>query len=201
MEVRGIDPVLIRYPGDKVLDAVMRPPRGIAAFGDLIRTLQTSSSSPRFGTVTRLLAVADSDDAPTQNFELVVEQLRKRFPNHTMPTEPGQRVVGNPALQVMMLPLVGAGSIEGCCVAAANSMNAQVAAAVETFLGTLPPQRRTPIQNSDKNLGKFRITASVAALSSDPTLWFGRAVLEANLIPLNHSSFDGIADVLRDFAS
>lgn len=199
MAERGLPFIAVR-PALKSKPSGERGARGgLSSIGTTIQALQTGSDFP-FHSVERLMVWADNDRDPNQNFKDVLKQLKRRFPDRTMPQNPLEVIAGHPSLRVAMLPLNGdQGNLECCCVPAADSAaNAVTKNAVSTFITALP----NAVRQDAARVGKLRLRGLISAQAQNPFISFKQTLEDApHLINWSHKSLTPIANVLKDFVT
>jgi hypothetical protein len=153
---------------------------------------------PGFDKVSGIIVVADNDDDPSSAFDNVKNQIVS-VGSYAVPSQPLEIASGNgsPDLVIVMLPSsVSTGALETLCLPAAFHSSIALQQCVEEFAQCASIQS-WPMSKQSKS--KLRCVLS-AACKSDPNTPLRYAWSRPeSLIPLSHSSFDEIAQYLRDF--
>jgi hypothetical protein len=131
----------------------------------------------------------------------VCEHIERVFGFGAAPCAPLQstaRTATRPqAVTVLMVPWMDEhGTLERMCIEAARAANGTVSGHVDTFLGLIYAER----WRSESRYGKAWLRTYLAARARDPFVALGHVFSDPRqrgLIPVNHTSFDRIADVLR----
>jgi len=152
--------------------------------------------------VKAILVTADNDDDPPTRFSEIQEQIR-RAGGYGVPDAELQvaRSAGTlPDIVIMMLPLNGTpGTIESCLLPSALSKWPELESPLEEYL------RCSPANDwEDRKKAKMKMQCVLAATCrQDPntsiSLLWGRP--EDYHIPVDHTCFDGIANILQDFGN
>jgi len=150
-----------------------------------------------FTKLTDIIIVADNDDSPNKRFGSVVEQINRFFGHGFAPAVPRVKGVKQPRVSILMIPWDGEeGHLERMCVEAARGSNSNLGQNIDWFLDLSGADKWA---NSRRGKAWLR-TYLAAACEKDPCLPLGEVFEQAkhhSLIPVNHSSFDRIADFLR----
>src|ERR1700730_1281682 len=147
-----------------------------------------------------ILIVADNDDAPIVSFSNVCNHVEQLFGER--PSAPLVKTRTRPiAITVLMIPWTDVdGHLEKLCIESAKEADRTTANNVQTFMDLLFYER----WESESRRGKAWLRANLAArCARDPFVPLGEVFREAryrHLIPLNHNSFNQIANVLATFA-
>ncbi len=149
-----------------------------------------------------ILIVADSDDSPVESFANVCSHIEQFFGPGTRPSAPLRKTQTRPiSVTVLMMPWTDVkGHLERLCIDAAIDADKTIADNVQTFMSLIFAERWT----SESRRGKAWLRTNLAArCARDPFVPLGEVFREDryhHLIPVNHSSFDRISDVLASFA-
>lgn len=154
-----------------------------------------------FQSLRGILIAADNDDDRRERFQRTCSQIEEVFGPGTAPTQPLQPTRTIPPVTVLMIPWVDRdGHLELLCREAARHANRQIGADVDTFMGLLHSDRWP----SDSRRGKTWLRVCLAAACErDPFVPLGLVFRESpyqQLIPVDHPSFQAIADILAKFA-
>lgn len=198
---RNLGDISIRNTGDS-------NPEGKGSFSKFGKLLLYMSTCRGFEEVTDILIVCDSDIDPEENFNNLVRQICTVENQSVMPaiqfvapTVFLTPSMGSPTLRVLSLPWIDEpGNLECLCVDAAKDTTAH-ARHVDVF-GNSTGAYFWPSHNS---VGKFSMRAILAATNErDPSIGIGKLWEGGNkdrFVPLGHSSFNRVADVLNVFLS
>jgi hypothetical protein len=178
------------------------PAGGNSKFYDSLNKFNLERTN-EFRGLSHILFVADNDETPKANFDNICAQINRFFKANVAPNAPLVRVPRagtRPSLTVLMMPWTDEnGHLEKLCVAAARQADKKMAEKVDTFMATINSDK----WKSESRVGKAWLRTNLAARCvPDPFVPLGRVFEDAplrNLIPVTHSSFDVIADVLRTF--
>lgn len=172
-------------------------PGGNQGFGDRLRSLRTEGTKKVVG----LLVVSDNDDNPTSSFNRVREQIASAG-GYGVPDEPLVVAKGHstdPPIVVMMVPWAGrTGQLETLCLEAMSDRWPDITRCVHE----LSQCTGAADWESQGKREKMRLRAMLASLCrTDPniSLQFAWSKTPSDMIPLNHSAFDQIANFLWDF--
>jgi hypothetical protein len=174
--------------------------KGNGEFAAAIRAFQVSRTAD-YNSLREILIVADNDDCPRDRFANVRTQIDRVFGTGTAPDAPLQKTPRTAtraaAITVLMIPWANEqGHLERMCVEAARDADKNIAAHVDTFMDLI----RAESWRNESRFGKAWLRTNLAArCSRDPFIALGRVFTEARyngLIPVDHSSFDRIAEVL-----
>jgi hypothetical protein len=179
---------------------VMSEVESNANFGTYIRGISTQ---PRFMQDCRaILIVSDNDESPADSFKLIKTQLNHiGFPSPARPLEIAKKK-DMPSVGVVMLPYPPVnGMPEGCLetllIPAMEFANGAQAVCVDQLLTCINSAAWPKKSSRDK--AKVRCLIS-AVWSDDPMKGLQYCFsADKGLIPLGHTAFDGIADILRNF--
>jgi hypothetical protein len=173
--------------------------RGNPKFGDHLAALTAQSD---FSKRKAILLVSDNDESANKSFAFIKTQLNDSgFPSPTRPLEIAKKL-NLPALGVLMLPYPDVdGSSNGCLetllIPAMEAAHAIEAACVNQLM--LCASVATWPKKSSRDKLKVRCLISTF-WKDDPMhgLNYCFSPLKG-IIPLDHSIFDGVAEVLRHF--
>ena len=188
--VRGLPPAIVIEAG------------GNTVFRKALNDFKVSKTRV-FNSLEKILVVADNDEDPAASFANVRTQIEQMFGNGTAPNAPLQKkVTRSPTLQieisVLMVPWTGEkGHLEKMCVEAARESNRQIGNHVDTFLDLIHAANWA----NESRHGKAWLRTNLAARSDrDPFVALGDVFNDPRyqpLIPVDHPSFNPIADTLR----
>ena len=171
-------------------------PAGYTKFGRALRGVRTATG---FDRVRRVLLVADNDEDPVGRFQNIATQVQELL--GASPPAPLQSIaVDNYELAIMMVPWTGvAGRLETLFVESAQDRDAHMADFVDEFVDHAGIVGRW---NDDLAVKDAWLRSDLAIrCKQNPFIYLGTAFTEhPELIPLDHGSFDQIANFVRDFA-
>ena len=172
------------------------PCSGNGGFANAIRAFRTKRTR-QYNALRDILIVADNDDSPSERFSSVCAQIEQVFGLGTRPSAPLLKTHTKPAVTVLMIPWTNMnGHLEKLCIESAQDADKTVAEQVQTFMDLIRANR----WDSESRYGKAWLRTNLAArCSRDPFVPLGEVFRESryhDLIPVNHSSFDQISDVL-----
>lgn len=173
---------------------------GNTKFGERIRSFRVGTSG--FAEkIKRLVIVADADLDAGAAFENVQNQLR--FAEIDPPSHPNELKPGALSVAVVILPYIGVGCLESiCCEPAEQTVKVKIRDCVSKFVEQVADQDWTEVQRS-----KLRLRVLMAAAwRKDPGVQL-MALLndqgtgaDPTVIPLQHASFDWIANLIDEWA-
>jgi hypothetical protein len=151
-----------------------------------------------------IILVADSDDSPHQNFLLVKKQIKKTK-WFCVPNNPGviARTGRRPPVMVLMLPDNNtSGCLETLLFISAGEKRLDKKKCVEKYIECIDATRWTP-----SKLAKLRMRVLISgSCPTDPYtgmqwLWTKKKGRAVDLVPLDHSCFDGVVRTLNSVFS
>lgn len=171
---------------------------GNTMFGRSLRANRVSAVA-NFGIVKSILVVSDNDNDPASRLQLVKDQLNDA--GYTVPQnelEFVQSPDGRPDIAIMMLPLLAQhGNLETVCRGAVEHKWNDLVPTLDAFTNASPAK--------DWNVGhldKMRIQCLLAATCEpNPNASLSGVFQENERFhpPLDHASFDAIADFLANW--
>jgi len=147
-----------------------------------------------------ILIVADNDEDPNGRFREVCDHIVRIFGQGVGPTAPQQKTKTTPAVTVLMIPWTNErGHLEQLCCKSAKNAAKGVGSIVDNFFALLGSGAW-----NQSRYGKawLRVNLAVRCVQ-DPFIHLGTVFDEPryhSLIPVDHSSFDRIANFLATFA-
>jgi len=177
------------------------PSSGNGGFANAIRAFRAGRTK-QYNALRNILIVADNDENPAASFSNVCDHIEQLFGSGTRPSAPLEKTKTRPiAVTVLMIPWTDVnGHLERLCIESATEADKAIAGHVQTFMDLIFADRWA----SESRRGKAWLRTNLAArCSRDPFVPLGEVFREdqyRHLIPLNHRSFDRIADVLASFA-
>ena len=190
IQQRGLPPFDIGYPGKPETET-----GGRGGFGELLRALRVRRDFPQ---ITAILVVSDSDEDPDGSFAEVRAQIASAG-GYPVPAQPLNVATsaGFPAIVVMMLPWVGqAGNLETLCLPAMYERWPDQRNCLNAFSGCMATDG-WPITRQSQ----MRLRSLIAGIClQDPNTSLTHAwSRNLDLIPLENSCFDQVADFLSTF--
>ena len=147
-----------------------------------------------------ILIVADNDEYPATSFSSVCKQVKKVYGVEKVPQRPLEKLGHNPSITIFMLPWENElGSLESLCIEASRSVNRPFAVHVDTFSALIGADNWPTATRRHK---MWLRTMLAACCVRDPFVFLGsvfRDPRNGNLIPLDHPSFQRVANVLSGF--
>jgi len=179
------------------------PCAGSGGFAQAIRAFRLAYTKP-YNALRDILIVADNDQTPDECFDRVCKQIEQVFGSGTAPSQPLQTArtrAAEPAVTVLMIPWTGErGHLERLCVESARAADQAIGQHVQTFMDLIGADR----WDNESRHGKAWLRVDLAGrCERNPFVSLGEVFRETryhNLIPLNHRSFDRVANVLTRFA-
>jgi hypothetical protein len=173
---------------------------GNSRFAEAIRAFQISRTKT-YNSLRDIVIVADNDETPDASFQNVRNQIEVVFGSRTAPAEPLRRTTNvKPAISVLMIPWTGQiGHLEKLCMDSANAADRGVGDKVDTFMAMIAAER----WKNESRFAKAWLRSNLAARCADPFVPLGHVFEEQKylkLIPVDHTSFDNIANFLGSFA-
>ena len=148
-----------------------------------------------FDDVTDLIVIADNDDSPQRSFETVCE-LIEAAPGYTAPNAAEVPVGRNPRLTILMLPGDGlAGQLETLCLEACLDNWPELANCLNAFI-QCNPSLATWDRGKQEKMKMRTLISSICSTDPNTSLTHAWSRTE-QIIPLQHSCFDGIVNFLR----
>lgn len=174
--------------------------QGNRQFANALRAFQIKRPKT-FKNFSRILIVADNDETPDANFASVCRQIEDIFGVGSRPTARRVRTQGTPSIAVLMLPWDDKhGHLERLCAKSAHWANRTIGDKTDHFMARLLADKW-----SESRQGKSWLRSNLAArCESDPFISLGKVFTDSRhhgLIPVEHNSFNAIADYLISFAS
>lgn len=189
---RGLPTFDILNPADRFEGAR----GGIDQIGALIEGF---TIRPGFSDLTDILIVIDNDSNANTNLQKIQHQLANiKSHAYSIPQAFMQKAAGAPNVSIASWPWQSAdGNLEKYCLEAAQSVDQNITACVDAF-GQCVGADQWPSKN---RIGKFKLRAIIsAACTQNPTLPLGQIWdNHSHLVPLNHHSFDDLAQYLSTF--
>jgi hypothetical protein len=150
-----------------------------------------------FANIKHILFVADNDDTPADQFDLVCNQIERLRGLGTAPSAPLIRKGKNPSVEVLMLPWTNEkGTMEAVCIGAAREAHKQDGRRIDDFMGFIGAQQWT----NESRRGKAWLRSNLAIrCEKDPFISMGDAISDPrhqDLIDFTDNSLDRIARVL-----
>jgi hypothetical protein len=148
-----------------------------------------------------IIIAADNDEDPPGRFRNVCTHIERVFGSGTAPTAPLRRTLKmRPRVTALMIPWAEErGHLERLCCDAAKYSDKTVGGHIDTLMGLLHADKWT-----QSRFGKAWLRTNLAArCERDPFIPLGVIFEEnryADMIPLDHPSFQRIADFLSSFA-
>jgi hypothetical protein len=165
-------------------------PGGNSRFAGKLRSLRFAN----LNVIKRILLVTDADHDRDERFEWLCKQIVDAGFGPA-PARPLEESAGDPNISIMLIPLdEPSGCLECICQAAARQADVRTGQYVDTFVS----QAAKP-DWSDIHKNKVWLRTNLAARARDPFVFFGSVFRDPknhNIIPLDHKSFQPIADVL-----
>lgn len=179
-----------------------RQPTGNASFESRLKALAAASAMAdypfRFEDLQDVIVMTDNDDDPQRAFEAVRRQIRgAQYGDPNAPRTP-VNVPDRPRIQVLMLPRDGEpGGLETLCLQAAFDKQPHLEDCIEKFIEC------AKAKTDGIKAAKMRLRCLLSAsCEKEPNLALTYAWTERHqnldLIPLNHSCFDPIADFFKN---
>jgi hypothetical protein len=175
---------------------------GNTAFRSALNDFRVSKTK-QFNSLEKILFVADNDEDPNGRFVNLCSQIDEVFGKGTAPKRPLEKSPPKrdrrAEISILMIPWEGErGHLEKMCVEAARDANRQIGSHVDTFLDLIVASN----WNNESRHGKAWLRTNLAArCEKDPFVALGTVFDDPKyqpLIPVNHQSFNRIADVLRE---
>ena len=166
---------------------------GNSKFGKILEALVGASG---FESIKHIVIVSDNDDDQIISFKKICSQVRaaKLVP----PNAPAERSLGDPTITIVMVPLGRKeGNLECMCLEAAKKSDSQNASLTSNAIALLTTER---LPTSRKEKLWLRLNLSIRSV--DPFIQLFSVFKDprhSNLIPLNHNSFDKLAEILEAF--
>ena len=189
IRTRSLPSFRISDTGGKILKAA-----GNTRFGFALKAKKLERG------VKDILIVADNDEAPDKSFSNVCKQIRDAYDSDKVPDRPLEKVSNDPSIMVLMIPWEGElGCLETLCEEAAWTANGQIAGHVDLFAAMIGADNWGKQTRKSKMLLR---TMLAATCERDPFVFLKTVFRETRnqyLIPLNHSCFARVADVLSQY--
>jgi len=166
--------------------------------------LEGISALPKFSQCKSILLVSDNDESAQEAFDTIREQLQEiDFPLPSKPLEMAKKR-DYPSLAVMMLPYPtpnpdSRGALETMLIPAMKDSHPTQAACLETMLACAGVSNWSKKSSQDKAFVRCLISS---VWENDPM--HGLAFCFApqkNLIPVSHTCFDEVAQILKSFVA
>ena len=146
-----------------------------------------------------ILVVADNDGDAKRSFKRICEQINDAFESDIAPKEELTASKSKPRCTIMMLPLEQeSGALESILLDAARSCHKGTAGSIDNFLADV----KVKADDEELRYHKAWLRSYIAARCGDPCAPLGDIFdvkAYKKLVPLEHKSFDAIADVLNSF--
>ncbi len=173
---------------------------GNTKFAQALRAFRASRPKT-YASLKDIVIAADNDESPQVNFKNVCRQIENVFGDGTAPTSAQQSTTRiKPAISILMIPWTGQnGHLEKLCNDSANDSDKKIGGHVTAFMGLLAASN----WKNESRFGKAWLRANLAArCERDPFVPLG-VVFEddrnKDLIPVDHKSFDPVANFLSSF--
>jgi hypothetical protein len=178
----------------------IRPSGGNSQFAQAIAKFRLEQPNAYNG-LRHIVIAADNDEDPTEKFTNVCNHIEHVFGAGTAPNQPQQAAGTRPPVTVLMIPWTGEnGHLEYLCCDSAEDADATIGSRVNDFIALCGGDDDWTVSR----YGKAWLRSNLAVrCERDPFVALGSAFNNQrfqNLIPVNHASFDRIADFLAGFA-
>ena len=177
----------------------IQPSKGNAQFAPAIAKFKLENTKA-YNALRNIVIAADNNEDPKGRFDNVCAHIERVFGPGTAPEEPQKEAKTKPPVSVLMIPWTGGhGHLECLCYAAADDADKVAGSRVEDLLALCGADDWTTSRQ-----GKAWLRANLAIrCEQDPFVSLGSVFNDPrfrHLIPVDHASFDSIANFLSSFA-